>query len=150
VPGACGLDRIDAAKPCCEIGGGKAITRGRGVDHGFGQGLGPHLARTAGKTQDAGRLREFQHHFRARYPRHQGGIAFAGIKRQQILGRCQHDIGGLERGAIGGPRNVEVRPAAGAEIGVEGKAGPEQARACERRHQARPPATRVRAVPGGE
>ncbi len=29
-------------------------------------------------------------------PRQQGFIAFAGIKRQQILGGGQHDIGGVK------------------------------------------------------
>ena len=66
--------------------------------------------------------------------------AFAGIKRQQILGRGQRDVRSLRRPALKTlARDVEIGPAAGAEIGVEGDARAAPARAVKRREQPRPP-----------
>lgn len=43
--GAGGVDRIGPRKACGQIGGGKTVARGGGVDDRIGQGFRPHLAR---------------------------------------------------------------------------------------------------------
>ena len=86
-------------------------------------GLGPDLSRDAFEAHDAAGLGELQHGLLAGNARHQAVVAFAGIERQQILRRSQHDIGSLERLAKDCARDIQVRPAPRAEIGVEGNAG---------------------------
>src|SRR3954470_1181250 len=139
VPGLGGLDRIGTGKPRSDIGRRKAVAGRCGVDHGFGHGLGADLVGPPGKAQQADRLGEPEHQLGAWDARHQLLAAFAGIESEQILGRSQHDVGSREGRRKHLARDIAIRPSPRAEIGVEHKAGAEQARALDRREQALAP-----------
>src|SRR4051794_9861952 len=138
-PGGGGRDRMGAAEPGRDIGCGKTVAGGGGVDHGLGHWLGADLAGSAGKAQQADRLGEPEYQLGCGDARHQLVMAFPWIEREHILGRGQHDVGGCEGRGKDLAGDVAIGPAARAEIGVEHEASAEQARALDRREQPRAP-----------
>ncbi len=94
------------------------------------------MARAIG-ADDAFGIGELQHGLQACDACQQNFVAFAGPERQQILGRGQRDIRRLESLAEDAARDVEIGPAAGAEIGVEGDAHAAPANVLQGREQAR-------------
>ena len=92
MPGTRGLNRIGAHQACGHVGGCKTVACRRGIDNGRLHRLRLDRIRNAFQAHDARRLRKLQHHLGARNPRQQVFGAFAGIERQQIFRRGQHDI----------------------------------------------------------
>ena len=91
--GARGLDRVRARKPRGDVGRRKTVAGRRGIDDRPCHGLGLDPMRNPFDAQDARGFGKLQHDLVAGNARQQAIMAFAGIERQQILGRGQHDIG---------------------------------------------------------
>ena len=138
MPRACGGNRVRAREARGHVGGSETVAGRRGIDDLRLHRLGLDRIRNALQTQDARRLRKFQHHLGPRNPRQQVFSAFARIERQQILGRGQHDIGEMEGIPKHRARKVQIGPAAGTKIRIERKTGPGFAREFQRRKQILP------------
>ncbi len=110
-----------AGKARGEIGGGEAVAGGRGVDD-VAHGLGDNGLVGAAQEDANRRLRQLEHHLDTRIAGGQLVHAVRAEQQLEVLGRGQHDVGARERRAEGGLGDLAVRPAAGAEIGVEGDA----------------------------
>ena len=81
------------------------------------------------------RLGELEHHLDAGVGGRQLARALGAEQQVEVLGRCQHDVGAADGGAEGGLGQCPIRPAAGAEIGVEGDAAAAGAGEVERLEQ---------------
>ena len=130
-----GFTRRRATMPRGKIRRRKTIAGRRCVHDGARQRRGLHDPLGTIRTYHTGRLVQLQNDLRCHDPAQQADIISAGIKRQHILGRGQHDVRNGKHLAISPPRHVQIRPASRAKIGVEGNACSGGACAPQRRKQ---------------
>src|ERR1700730_14660995 len=114
-----GFNRRSARTPRGDVGGGKTVAGRGGIDDGLCQRLWRHLLGSTFEPHDARRPQAVQGRLTAANALDQLIVAFIRVERQQILRRSQHNVGGCKGLVKDSASDVGIRPAPGAEVGVE-------------------------------